>query len=32
MHCKDIPKGTLLTILRDIEIAKEAFVKLLKGK
>ena len=32
MHGKDIPKGTLLAILRDIEITKEDFVKLLKGK
>lgn len=30
MHGKDIPKGTLLAILRDIEISKEELVVLLK--
>ncbi len=30
MHGKDIPKGTLLAILRDVEISKEELVVLLK--
>jgi predicted RNA binding protein YcfA (HicA-like mRNA interferase family) len=30
MHGKDIPKGTLLAILRDIEISKEDLVVALK--
>ena len=30
VHGKDIPKGTLLAILRDVEISKEDFVRLLK--
>ena len=30
MHGKDIPKGTLLAILRDVEISKEDLVVLLK--
>ena len=30
MHGKDIPKGTLLAILRDIEISKEELVLALK--
>jgi len=29
MHGKDIPKGTLLAILKDINISKEDLVKLL---
>lgn len=32
MHGKDIPKGTLLAILRDIEISKDDLVLLLKKK
>jgi predicted RNA binding protein YcfA (HicA-like mRNA interferase family) len=32
VHGKDIPKGTLLAILRDIEMTKEEFVALLKKK
>lgn len=30
MHGKDIPKGTLLAILRDVEISKEELVEALK--
>ncbi len=30
MHGKDIPKGTLLAIIRDAEISKEEIVVLLK--
>lgn len=30
MHSKDIPKGTLLAIIRDIEITKEELVLVLK--
>ena len=30
MHGKDIPKGTLLAILRDLEITKEELIVLLK--
>ena len=30
VHGKEIPKGTLLAILRDIEVSKEDLVKLLK--
>lgn len=30
MHGGDIPKGTLLSILRDIEISKDELVMLLK--
>lgn len=30
LHGKEIPKGTLLAILRDIEVSKEDLVKLLK--
>lgn len=29
-HGKDIPKGTLLAILRDVEISKEELVEALK--
>lgn len=32
MHGKDIPKGTLLAILRDLEIPKEEFNFFLKKK
>ncbi|MDO8575524.1 MAG: type II toxin-antitoxin system HicA family toxin [bacterium] len=31
MHCKDIPTGTLLAILRDMKISKEEFIKILKN-
>jgi predicted RNA binding protein YcfA (HicA-like mRNA interferase family) len=30
IHGKDIPKGTLLAILRDIEISKDELIMLLK--
>ena len=30
IHGKDIPKGTLLAILRDVEISKEELVIALK--
>ena len=30
VHGKDIPKGTLLAILRDIEISKDELITLLK--
>jgi len=29
MHSRDIPKGTLLGILKDIDIAKDEFIRLL---
>lgn len=32
MHGKDIPKGTLLAILRDAEISKDEFLFSLKKK
>lgn len=32
VHAKDIPTGTLLAILRDIEISKAEFEALLKPK
>lgn len=32
VHGKDIPKGTLLAMLRDVEITKEEMVVLLKKK
>lgn len=32
VHGKDIPKGTLLAILRDTEITKEEFIIVLKRK
>jgi predicted RNA binding protein YcfA (HicA-like mRNA interferase family) len=30
MHSKDIPKGTLLAILRDMEISKDELIMALK--
>ena len=32
MHGRDIPKGTLLAILRDSEISKDEFIIFLKKK
>ncbi len=32
IHNKDIPKGTLHGILKDLEIPKEEFINLLKKK
>lgn len=30
MHSRDIPKGTLLGILKDIQISKEVFIQFLR--